>query len=362
MKKVLILGGGRIGAAIAHNLMSDHAITIADLETSQLKHLTGCCQLVNCDVTDHNQLENLVASFNVVVGALPSRLGYNILKDLIQLRKNIVDISFFAEDALSLQSLAKENRVTALVDFGLAPGLSNLFAGHCHATFDRLNTFNCMVGGLPVERTLPYQYKAPFAPLDVIEEYTRPARMRRANEEIVLPALSEIERIHFDNIGDLEAFNTDGLRTLLQTIPAPNMAEKTIRYPGHALLMQQLTDGGFFDPEHIEATAKVLLEHWQFEPQEADLTVMQIEAHGSLNKEAHSCKWQLVDHYDHEKNISSMARTTGYTCAAGVRLLLQENLPVGVVAPEIIGQNQGWFEFILQQLEKDGIAFQSSNA
>ncbi|WP_395377819.1 saccharopine dehydrogenase family protein [Marinicella sp. W31] len=362
MKKVLILGGGRIGAAIAHNLMSDHAVTIADLETSQLQHLTDSCQLVNCDVTDTSQLENLVTPFDVVVGALPSRLGYNALKHLIQLRKPIVDISFFAEDALTLKTLAQENQVTALVDFGLAPGLSNLFAGHCHATFDPLDTFNCMVGGLPVERTLPYQYKAPFAPLDVIEEYTRPARMRRAGADITLPALSEIERIHFDGVGDLEAFNTDGLRTLLQTIPVPNMAEKTIRYPGHVQLMQQLTDGGFFDSEHIEATAKVLLEHWQFKPQEADLTVMHMEAHGQLNNEPHSLKWQLVDHYDHHKNISSMARTTGYTCAAGVRLLLQEKLPTGVVPPEIIGQNKVWFDFILQQLKNDGVVFQSSTA
>ena len=359
MKKILILGGGRIGAAIAHNLLTDHQVSIADIHLNQLIHLEDSCELINFDVTAHDNLLDLVEPFDAVVGALPSRLGYNTLRKLIETKKNIVDISFFAEDALTLDGLAQEHGVTALVDFGLAPGLSNLFAGHSFATFDQLDTFNCMVGGLPVERTLPYEYKAPFAPLDVIEEYTRPARVRRFGHDITFPALSEIERVHFNGIGDVEAFNTDGLRTLLQNIPVPNMAEKTIRYPGHAQLMQQLTDGGFFDAQHIEATAKVLLEHWQFKPQEPDLTVMQIEALGTVDQREQHKRWQLIDHYDQEQHISSMARTTGYTCAAGVRLLLQEDLPNGVVAPEIIGQNSSWFDFILRELESYGVDFHS---
>ncbi|WP_154224107.1 saccharopine dehydrogenase family protein [Marinicella rhabdoformis] len=355
MKKVLVLGGGRIGSAIAHNLSSDHKVTLADLSVSHLNHLSGCLELEAVNACDNNELALAVADMDCVIGALPSKLGFDRLKQLIELKKNVVDISFFSEDALALNDLAKENDVTALVDFGLAPGISNLFAGHFVDQFDQVDDFTCMVGGVPVERIKPFEYKAPFAPLDVIEEYTRPARMMRNGIEVVFPAMSEIESVYFKGIGHMEAFNTDGLRSLLQTVDIPNMSEKTIRYNGHAQLIQQLIDGGFFLPQHIDNTAKVLLDQWQFDHNEADLTVMQIAASGVKNGKKTSEAYQLIDHYDDKQNISSMARTTGYTCAAGVRLLLNSNLPTGVLPPELIGKNNDWFGRIISELASQDI-------
>ncbi|MCX7552399.1 saccharopine dehydrogenase NADP-binding domain-containing protein [Marinicella sp. S1101] len=355
MKKVLVLGGGRIGAAIAKNLSADHAVTLADLSIDHLDYLHSDCQLVAADACDDESLKNLVQPFDVVVGALPSLLGFDRLKALIELNKMIVDISFFAEDALALNELAKTNGVTALVDFGLAPGISNLYAGHFVQQFDQVDAFACKVGGVPVERLKPFEYKAPFAPLDVIEEYTRPARMRREGKEIILPAMSEIESLYFKGVGHMEAFNTDGLRSLLQTVNIPTMAEKTVRYNGHATLIQQLIDAGFFKPEHRDATAKVLLEQWQFDENEPDLTVMEISASGVKNGKPHAETYQLIDHYDQQNNVSSMARTTGYTCAAGVRLALNNELPKGVLPPEIIGQNPSWFAHIMSELATHNI-------
>jgi len=356
MKKVLVLGGGRIGAAIAKNLTADHQVTIADLNINHLSGLASDCTLVAVNVCDDSALEKLVKPFDCVVGALPSLLGFDRLRRLIELKKNTVDISFFAEDALTLNELAKANGVTALVDFGLAPGISNLYAGHFVDQYDHVNSFACKVGGVPVERVKPFEYKAPFAPLDVIEEYTRPARMKRHGEDIILPAMSEIESLYFKGIGHMEAFNTDGLRSLLQTVNIPTMAEKTIRYNGHAELIQKLIDAGFFSKAHRDATAKVLLEQWQFGTNEPDLTVMEISATGIKNGQAIEETFQLIDHYDSENNISSMARTTGFTCAAGVRLALSHHdLPTGVIPPEIIGQNKTWFNHIFAELAQHNI-------
>ncbi len=356
MKKVLVLGGGRIGAAIAKNLSVDHDVTLADLSIDHLSDLQGDCHLVAANACDDQALAALVEPFDVVVGALPSLLGFDRLKALIELNKNIVDISFFAEDALALNDLAQQKGVTALVDFGLAPGISNLYAGHFVNQYDQVDAFACKVGGVPVERLKPFEYKAPFAPLDVIEEYTRPARMRRDGQDITLPAMSEIETLYFKGVGHMEAFNTDGLRSLLQTVDIPTMAEKTVRYSGHATLIQQLIDAGFFKPEHRNATAKVLLEQWQFAEHEPDLTVMEISASGSKNGQPIKETLQLIDHYDQHNNVSSMARTTGYTCAAGVRLMLsQDDLPKGVLPPEIIGQNKVWFDQIFAELAQHDI-------
>ena len=290
-----------------------------------------------------------------MVGALPSVLGFQALKAVLAAGQSMVDISFFTEDPLSLDELAKENNATAIVDMGLAPGITNLMAGHFVSTYDRVDELICLVGGLPVERTLPFQYKAPFAPLDVIEEYTRPARMRRNGEDLVLPALTETETFYVPGVGDLEAFNTDGLRTLLDTVDIPTMAEKTIRYPGHARFISQLKQAGFLDDAHRQHTAQVLQKQWQFQPGERDLTVLEIRVKGIRDGQNVHEIYRLVDHYDTENQISSMARTTGYTCAAVARLMLNNSLKPGVLAPEHLSQEMSFFEVLLTDLAQHNI-------
>src|SRR6185503_12264879 len=146
---------------------------------------------------------------------------------------DVVDISFFPEDALLLDKLAKQKEVTAITDCGVAPGLSNLIIGRYNEEM-KIDSFECYVGGLPKERIPPFQYKAPFSPVDVIQEYIRPARLVENGKLVIKPAMSDKEILHFDEAGDLEGFNTDGLRSLVTTMKhIPDMKEKTLRYPGH---------------------------------------------------------------------------------------------------------------------------------
>ena len=354
MKKILVLGGGRIGRVIALNLSEDYDVSLADLQKPD--KLDSSIEFKQLDVTDKTALQSMLTGYDLVAGALPSVLGYKALKSVLETGRSMVDISFFTEDPLALDALAKKHQATAIVDMGLAPGLTNLFAGHFVATFDQVDELICLVGGLPVERNLPFEYKAPFAPLDVIEEYTRPARMKRNGQDLVLPPLTETEILHVPEIGDLEAFNTDGLRTLLDTVEIPTMAEKTIRYPGHAKFISQLKMAGFFADQYRDNTALVLQKQWQYETGEEDLTVLEIRVSGLRNAQRTSEVYRLVDRYDRENNISSMARTTGYTCAAAARLLLDNEFNSGVLAPEHLGQNTHNFKSLLADLDSRNIA------
>ncbi len=362
--KILVLGAGRIGAAIADNLSADYDVTVADNNPQALAVPNNRGLGIKlADLSHDDTLFNLVRPYDTIVGALPSQFGFQALKTVLQAGKPVVDISFFAEDALALDALAQDNHTTALVDFGLAPGLTNLITGRLLAQAERLDAIRCYVGGLPQNPQPPFNYKAPFAPLDVIEEYTRPARLRRAGKDITLPALSEIEAIRIGGT-PLEAFNTDGLRSLLHTIAPeqlPNMVEKTVRYPGHAAFIQQLVDAGFFTPAHRQTTAAVLLEQWQYAPGEADITYFAVEAEGrwddAIDKKE-TRRWELVDRQNTESGHSSMARTTGYTAAAGVRLLLNDTLPHGVLPPETIGASARWYTRIMQELACYGITLQ----
>jgi saccharopine dehydrogenase-like NADP-dependent oxidoreductase len=295
-------------------------------------------------------------------------MGAATLEAVITAGVDVVDISFFEEDPFHLHELAVERGVTAVMDCGVAPGFSNLALGHSQTEFDELSSFLCYVGGLPEVRRWPYEYAAVFSPIDVLAEYTRPARIVENGAEVVRDALSEIELLDVPGVGTLEAFNSDGLRTLLTVEGIPDMKEKTLRYPGHAERMRMLRETGFFGEDEIDVggarvrpvdlTAEVLFPAWKLPEGEGDLTVMRISVEGMLDGRRTRRTWDMLDRFDHERGITSMARTTGYTCTAAVRALAAGLYKdPGLVPPEVLGRTPGVYDFIKDRLAERGVEF-----
>ena len=363
--KIVVLGGGRVGSAIVRDLAAedDFSVLGVDLDPVRVERMTefGADGVV-ADLSELSNVSKAVADADLVVGAVPGFMGYRTVERVLQEERPIVDISFFPEDAFGLNLLAQEAGVCCLVDCGIAPGLSNLILGRMEEHLDETASFHCLVGGLPVERTWPWEYKAPFSPGDVIQEYVRPARLRRDGVEITMPALSEVELVNFPGLGSLEAFNTDGLRSLLRTCKTPDMVEKTMRYPGHAVRMRILREAGFFSTEEIQAasglvrprdvTEALLFSAWQFEEGEPDLTVMRIVVEGKQNGKSLRHTYNLLDYYNPDTETSSMARTTGYTCTAMVNLIATGLwTESGLAPPEVVGRNAVCFDAVLKHLE-----------
>jgi saccharopine dehydrogenase-like NADP-dependent oxidoreductase len=308
----------------------------------------------------------VVRDADLVICAVPGFMGFATLQAVIAAGKNVVDISFFAQDALALDAEAKGQGVTAVVDCGVAPGLCNILAGHAVAQLDRVQRYVCYVGGLPRERRWPYEYAVVFSPVDVLEEYTRPARLVEYGVPVTRPALSGVELRDFPGVGTLEAFNTDGLRSLLHTLDAPHMAEKTLRYPGHAELMRVFRDSGFLDTSPMEVggqairpidlTSRLLFEQWKLEPGQQDLTVMQVTIEGYKAATRYSYTYDLLDYYDPEAETTSMARTTGYTCAIVARQVARGLYNrVGVSPPEYLGSLPECYDDLIAEYAKRGI-------
>ncbi len=362
--KVLVLGAGLIGKAIAVDLNTRYDVTSADIQLNALEQLskTHKIKTKQADFNDKKVLKNLIQPFDLVVSAVPGFMGFSLLQQIIENKKNCVDISFFPENALELDTLAKKNNVIVIVDCGVAPGLCNILAGY-HHSISKLNKYECLVGGLPMVREWPYEYKAVFSPIDVIEEYTRPARYIENGKQIVREALSDPEFIYFKDIGTLESFNTDGLRTLADTMPEVlNMKEKTLRFPGHIELMRVLRETGFFDKNKIningqnispiELTSKLLFLKWKMNEDEEDFTVMRV----MLENEVEHIIYTLLDRKDNKNNISSMARTTAFTCTGAAELILKGLYNwKGISPPEYIGKDHECFEYIIQHLTKKNI-------
>ncbi len=246
------------------------------------------------------------------------------------------------------------------MDCGVAPGMGNLILGH-HDRLMEVDSFRCYVGGLPIKREWPYQYKAVFSPIDVIEEYTRPARYVENSQVITREALSDLELIDFQKTGKLEAWNSDGLRSLITTMEIPNMIEKTLRYPGTTEYIRVLRDTGFFSYDTIDIkgnsirpidlTAKLLFPKWELREGDRDLTIMKIIISGREDGAGMEYTYDLYDEYDPVTGVHSMARTTGYTCTAVADLMLAGKFKhPGVCPPEFVGQEPGSFEYVRDYL------------
>lgn len=370
MKKIIVLGAGMVGSAIAIDLSQNFEVTSIDIDREALDRLSRKHNIktIQSDIAQSENLKDIIKDFDLVVCAVPGFMGYKTLEAAIEAGKDTVDISFMPEDTMQLDALARMHNVTVICDCGVAPGMPNVIVGYYNEIME-ITHFEYCVGGLPKERKFPFEYKAPFSPVDVIEEYTRPARYVEHGHLITKPPMSDPELIYFEGIGDLEAFNTDGLRSLITTLGhIPNMKEKTLRYPKHIALVQALKAAGFFDKDPIDVkgmkvvpmdfSSKLLFKSWKLQPADKEFTVMRIAITGTQKGEPKHVVYDLFDEYDVAAETSSMARTTGYTATAAVNLITNGLFKdKGVFPPELVGKHKKCFDFMLKYLAERNVIY-----
>jgi lysine 6-dehydrogenase len=372
--KVLILGLGNIGSIATKDLansLSSIQIVVADKSETRAKEVAEkigkeSVSWIQLDVTNPTELANALKDFDLVMGFLPGKLGYRLTKACIEAGKDLVDVSYMAENPLTLTEDAIKADVTIVPDCGLAPGISNILVGHAASELDNVQAIHIMVGGLPEKPVPPLDYVITWSPENLIDEYKRKAKIVKEGKIIEVEALSGLEEVEFPGLGKLEAFYTDGLRTLPHTITdTHDMWEKTLRYPGHAEKIKLLKTLGFFEEEQIDVdgvsvsprklTVK-LFERKLRKPEVKDVVALKVEVSGVRNGKQTCYVYHLLDHYDEELGITAMARTTAYSASIIAQFMLKKALKQkGVVPTEIIGKNSELFQMFLDELKKRGI-------
>jgi lysine 6-dehydrogenase len=345
-RSVLVLGGGQQGRVIATDLaarLPATRITVADVRDPRL---AGPANLVwqEADCSSPETLARLMAGHDLVVGALPSRFGFGAMKAAIAARRNLVDVSFCAEDALDLGAEARAAGVTIVPDAGLAPGISNLLAGEACARRGTPQEIVIMVGGVAQDPAQPYGYCVTWSLDDLTEEYVRPARIVRGGQKVTVPVFSGMEDVEVEGVGRLVAFYSDGLRSLMDTLPGiPEMGEKTLRWPGHAEAVQPLVAAG--------RLAEELRARCTLEPPE-DLVVLLVRVRWADGAE----EVRLVDRYDPASGLTAMARTTAFTTAVTAHMLASGIVPPPGVQPlELVAAVPRAYRFMIDGLAAHGV-------
>jgi saccharopine dehydrogenase-like NADP-dependent oxidoreductase len=380
----------------AHGAGEPWRITIADSREPSLAAAAERClraspaaavTTLRADLSSPAEIARAVRGADLVMGALASGIAFAAMRAVIEAGKNFCDIAFMPEEAAELDGLARSRGVTCVTDCGVAPGMSHMLATLAASELAECRSIAIYVGGLPRERRWPFQYKAAFSPADVIEEYTRPARLVRGGRHVTAEALSEPELLDFEGVGTLEAFNTDGLRSLVRTLgpgsprPVPDMVEKTLRYPGHIELMRVMRAAGLFGTEPVrvggamvvprELTAALVFPQWTYQPGEEDLTVMRVWAQGTAapaDPAAHPegvgltrVTYDLLDTYHRPSGATSMARTTALPATIVGRMIHSGRVRgPGVIVPELLGWDRPVMDQLLAELKARGVVYTRS--
>jgi lysine 6-dehydrogenase len=338
---VLVLGAGIQGRAVARALEGRNAaVRLADLAPPP-----GGLVL---DARDTDAVAAAARGCDVAVTSLPAAIGTVALPALLKAGVPTVDTSFTVDLPFDLDADARRAGVPVLVDFGVAPGLSHVLVAALVRELGEVDSLRILVGGLPLAPPPGFRHAVYFHVLDLLDEYLRPARLRRNGRDEAVDPLAETTRWVDAEAGALEATPSDGLRSLLTSFPdVPEMEELTLRVPGHLDVMRQLRDLGLLDAQALHGTATALERRFPG-ADHPDRLLMEVQAVRGEAARAYRV------HVQHGDGLTAMSRATAFTAAAGAVVLADRRFDVpGVHAPEALGTDAT--EAVLAELARDGI-------
>jgi lysine 6-dehydrogenase len=356
--RMLVLGAGLQGSACAYDLLQNPEVTEVRLADLKVDHLHDALapysgkRLIptHLDVRDRDAVLAVMRESSAVMSAIPYYFNYDLARTAVEAGTNFCDLGgnteiVFKQRELDAQARAKN--VTVIPDCGLAPGMVNILAEYGISQLDTVDAVRIYVGGLPEHPEPPLNYQIVYSLEGVLDYYTTLSWVLRDGRRQQVKALSEREPVHFDGVGELEAFHTaGGLSTMAWRYEGkiPTMEYKTLRYPGHAQIMEAVRELGLLDLEPVDVkgmkvvprdVAVAAMAPRLTKPKGHDLVAMRVTVDGKKNGKPARRGWELVDRYDDGRGMSAMMRTTGYSLSiTGQMQARGEIQPPGVHTPD----------------------------
>ncbi|GAC1659462.1 MAG: saccharopine dehydrogenase C-terminal domain-containing protein [Gemmatimonadaceae bacterium] len=357
--RMLVLGAGLQGSACAYDLLQNPDVSEVRLADRHLDHLPPFLapysgrRLIptRIDVRDPQSVRALMSEADGVMSAIPYYFNLDMAKHAIDVGVHFTDLGGNTEIVFQQKQLADAARaknVTLVPDSGLAPGMVNILAQHGIEQMDTTTSVKIFVGGLPQHPEPPLNYQIVYSLEGVLDYYTTLSWIVRDGKRVRVKALSEREPIVFPApVGTLEAFHTaGGLSTMAFRYEGaiPAMEYKTLRYPGHAHIMEAIRDLGLLDLEPVDVNgAKVVPRDLVVaamgpkltKPKGADLVALRVVVDGTAGRKQKTVGWELIDYYDAARGISAMMRTTGFSLSITSQMQVRREIgPPGVWTPD----------------------------
>ena len=381
--RMLVLGAGLQGSACAYDLLQNpevEQVRIADLHIDHLPdflapHSGKRLLPTPLDVRDRDAVLALMRECNAVMSAIPYYFNLDLARLAVEAGVHFTDLGGNTEivnNQKKLDAQARAKGITIVPDTGLAPGMVNILAEHGIRQLDSVESVRIYVGGLPQSPEPPLNYQIVYSLEGVLDYYTTLSWVLRGGKQTQVTALSEREPVDFAQpVGTLEAFHTaGGLSTMAQRYEGkiPTMEYKTLRYPGHAELMEAIRSLGLLDLEPVDVKGMKVVPRDLFiatvgprltKPKGKDLVALRVSVKGTKGGKPKTLAWELIDRYDEKTGISAMMRTTGYSLAiTGVMQVRGQIQPPGVHTPDECVPAEAY----IAELAKRGVMIRSISA
>ena len=371
--KILVVGCGKVGSEISRDLAaSDEVDSLIAMDASSenlkllRKRVSKKVQTVRLSISQKPRFHALLGKVDLVCGALPGRLGFDLMTETVKAGRDTVDISYTPRDAFLLQRKAKGEGCRVVPQCGVAPGFTNMCVGDASRKLDKMMSVEIFVGGLPEKPQPPLNYRIVFSLEDVVNEYSRPVQVIEERKRKKVEALSGRGLTSFPGVGKLEYFLTDGLGSLPRSYPKTReMHEFTLRYPGHADMMSALRVLGFFERKPVSVggvgveprqLSIELLRGAMSQGSPEDFLALRVDVKGMSGGKRIHLRYQVLDHYDRKSGVSAMARTTAYPCTSVALLMGRGEIKeTGIITPEKIAQEPRLFQYVLARLVEHGV-------
>jgi lysine 6-dehydrogenase len=335
--RMLVLGAGLQGSACAYDLLQNpevKEVRLADLHTQHLAEFLAPYSgdrliFTPLDVRDKEAVLALMRQCDTAMSAIPYYFNFDLAELAVQAGVHFSDLGGNTEIVFRQKTLdaeAKKKNITVIPDCGLAPGMVNILAEYGMSQLDAVASVKIFVGGLPQEPEPPLNYQIVYSLEGVLDYYTTLSWVLRGGKRTQVKALSEIEPIKFGGkVGELEAFHTaGGLSTMAFRYEGkvPTMEYKTLRYPGHAKIMEAIRELGLLELNPVDVKGMKVVPRDLVvaamgprltKPNGRDLVALRVIVHGTRGGKPKTLGWELVDYYDEEHGISAMERSTGYS-------------------------------------------------
>ncbi|HJP85928.1 MAG TPA: saccharopine dehydrogenase C-terminal domain-containing protein [Gemmatimonadaceae bacterium] len=357
--RMLVLGAGLQGSACAYDLLQNpevKEVRLADLHTGHLPHFLAPFSgerliFTPLDVRDHEATLALMRESDAVMSAIPYYFNYDLAKVAVEAGVHFSDLGGNTEIVFKQQTLdaeAKKKNITIIPDCGLAPGMVNILAEHGIKQLDEVDSVRIFVGGLPQHPEPPLNYQIVYSLEGVLDYYTTLSWVLREGKRTQVKALSEIEPVYFGgSLGELEGFHTaGGLSTMAFRYEGkiPTMEYKTLRYPGHARIMEAIRELGLLELTPVDVKGMKVVPRDLVvsamgprltKPHGHDLVALRVFAEGKKNGKPKRIGWEMVDYYDEENGISAMERSTGYSLSITGQMQVRGEIgKAGVFTPD----------------------------
>ncbi|WP_082234471.1 saccharopine dehydrogenase family protein [Halobacillus massiliensis] len=359
--RVAVLGSGLMGKEAARDLVKSAGVQKVGLADIDIKRAEAVCQIIDspkikAHQVDAGNTEDLAAfmkQYDVVINALFYSFNKIVAETAIKVGVSSVDlgghIGHITDQVLELNDQAKAAGVTIIPDLGVAPGMINILSGYGASKLEELRSIRLFVGGIPVQPEPPLEYNHVFSMEGLLDHYTDPSTIIRNGRLVDVESLTEIEQLHFERFGPLEAFHTSGgTSTLLKSYPAIDTLEyKTIRYRGHAEKMKLLVDLQLTRNDYEVEVAGV-----KVKPREVllktldpivnlrdkdDAVLLRVCVGGRKQEKDTTYQYEMVTYKDRENNVTAMARATANTISVVAQMIGSQAITKkGVCPPEQI--------------------------